>query len=393
MTDPLSSDVGGSVDRNWGYYSPVHVTFGIDSLVGLPALLKRPSSLLLVSTRGAERRGHVDRVRDLLQGHELSSLDSVLENPDVQSLGRQAASLNGVPDIIVAIGGGSTIDTAKVLSFTLRSNLDGQSLTQALDEGVSPAREACIPMIAIPTTAGSGSEVTPFATVWNRQTRRKHSLMGPGLFPHAAVVDPRLTSTVPGPVTVSTGLDALSQGLEAFWNRQASPITDALATRAVRLVLDHLARLSRAPDDLRLRSILMEASLLAGLAIAQTRTGLAHSISYPLTAHHGLAHGVACAFTLPTILEYNALERPERFNQLAQQLGEASVTALSARISKLLEDLAVGATLAQHEIGPGELEALQDELISPGRAGNNLRYAGPDTALFLAKEALSRLNR
>src|SRR5690606_14532428 len=128
---------------------------------------------------------------------------------------------------------------------------------------------------------------------------------GPGMFPAVALVDPDLTRSLPESETVSTGLDALSQGLEAWWNRNAGPVTDAFALRAARLALDTLEPLVADLGDPVLRTAMAEASLLAGLAISGTRTAVAHSISYPLTLRFGIPHGLACGFTLPVILEYN----------------------------------------------------------------------------------------
>ncbi len=391
MTGPALHSLSPFPNGAWAYHNPVSINFGVGALLGLPASLEGLSKVLLVSTEGAVRRGHVEQVQALLGGRDVRRFTGVVENPDIAKLVGQVNSLPRESDVIVAIGGGSTIDSAKVLSFALGSGLEGDPLGVAVERGESPSADQCIPVIAIPTTAGTGSEVTPFATVWDRATRRKHSLSGVGLFPRSALVDPGLTLTASRQTTVNTGLDALSQGLEAFWNRRATPLTDALACRAVHLALENLLPLTRRLDDLTLRTHLMGASLMAGLAIAQTRTSLAHSISYPLTAHHGLSHGLACAFTLPSILDFSAASDPGRFERLAASVGEASASALSERLSALLGQLGVGAAIAGCGIGPNELAALKGELIAPGRANNHPGQVSPDVALLLAQDALQRL--
>ena len=152
-------------------------------------------------------------------------------------------------------------------------------------------------LIAVPTTSGTGSEVTGWATVWHRAVGKKYSLHLPETWPEAAFVDPELVLSLPPGPTLAAGLDALSHALESIWNVNANPISDNHAVNAARAVLATLPKLMKNLGDVELRSRMAFAALTAGLAFSNTRTALAHSISYDMTIHHGLPHGIACSFT------------------------------------------------------------------------------------------------
>ncbi|WP_413813784.1 iron-containing alcohol dehydrogenase, partial [Rhizobium sp. Root482] len=144
-------------------------------------------------------------------------------------------------------------------------------------------RNAPLPCYVVPTTSGTGAEVTPFATVWDETTNTKYSLANADMFPVAAILDPELTIDMPREVTLATGLDAISQALESVWNRSCNAITFGWAISSLRLSLSALGKVANTPDDLQARSDMAQASLLAGLCISHTRTALAHSMSYPIT--------------------------------------------------------------------------------------------------------------
>lgn len=276
-------------------------------------------------------------------------------------------------DRIVALGGGSAIDTGKALSVTLPGVGSDFSLRRHVVDGLPLPASGPLPLTAIPTTAGTGSEVTPFATIWDREREKKLSLTSPAIFPRMAVLDPDLTLGLPEDETVASGLDALSQGLESIWNRNANAVSLAVATRAVYLALNTLPRLVREPGSIELRSRMMEASLLAGIAISSTRTALAHSMSYPLTAVYGLPHGIACSFTLPALLDYNSKVDDGRFLQLIRALGLESVRALREVLLELLRDLRVGDRLRRYIPKLSDVVDLAPQMYTPGRADNNIR--------------------
>ena len=285
----------------WTYHNPVAITFGAGCFDRLETLVgQRP--YLLVTYPDTPFTALADRLAQRLRP-AAGTVRDVAPNPDIADLARQAseiAALKTRPEVVIALGGGSVIDSAKVLA----ASAQGFTAVKTMLSGAgAPDGWQPLPLIAVPTTAGTGSEVTCWATVWDREMATKRSLDHPALYPEAAVIDPALMDSMPRGLTVSTGLDALSHALESLWNRNVNPVTATHAVVAARTILEVLPALVAAPGDPDLRSRMAEASLAAGLAFSGTRTAIAHSISYPVTLRHGVQHGIACSFTLPMILD------------------------------------------------------------------------------------------
>lgn len=357
----------------WAFHNPVRIVFGVGRLDDL-ARIEGVDRFLLVTTPGFTRRGVTARVESLVGKGKLVVHDTVEPNPDLDVVEATAAKLerSGV-SAIIALGGGSAMDTAKALSVLLGERGGEFSLRAHLTRGIPLPAGDPLPLYAVPTTAGTGAEVTPFATVWERATEKKYSLTAPSLFPHTAILDPELTLGLPEQETVASGLDALSQGLESIWNHRANPITIALATRTVRLALSALPRLVREPNDVELRTQMMEASLLSGLAISVTRTALAHSMSYPLTARYGIPHGLACSFMLPALFEYNMVTDDGRLATLVEELSLKNWAELHRQLLELLLALGVPQRMREYLAEPADSLALVPQMFTPGRADNNLR--------------------
>jgi phosphonate metabolism-associated iron-containing alcohol dehydrogenase len=204
--------------------------------------------------------------------------------------------------VLVALGGGTTLDLAKLVRCRARAG-GFDAVAAALRGEAAWPTLACAPLWLVPTTAGTGSEVTRWATVWDLQVDPpvKRSFDEAWGYAERAFVDPTLTLTCPAAVTRNTALDTLAHALEALWNRHANPVSSRLAVAAARRVLTHLPACLQRPDEPALRSELSLAALEAGLAFSQTRTALAHALSYALTIEDGVPHGLACAVWLPTV--------------------------------------------------------------------------------------------
>jgi len=288
----------------WRYYNPVDVHFGAGALDDLPRLT-RGRKVTLVTFPEAAGLGLVARLGSILGDTLVQTIDRTEPNPDVALLAALYGSFwhgGGSGRILVAVGGGSVIDTAKALMV---GTADGsfEALIALLAMGKPFVPHAVEPLVAVPTTAGTGSEVTPWATIWDRAAGRKYSLHLPQTWPDAAIVDPDLTRSLPAGPTLAAGLDALSHALESIWNINANPVSDTHAVAAARAVLATLPDLMRDLPNPDLRARMSRAALQAGLAFSNTKTALAHSISYEMTLRHGLPHGIACSFTLPMVLE------------------------------------------------------------------------------------------
>src|SRR5690606_11488454 len=289
--------------------------------------------LALVTTPGFTRRGVVDRIRASLGERLVEVLDEVKPNPDVRDVDAQAARLRGLDlDAIIALGGGSSIDSAKGLARALPLPVDF-SLTGHFREGLPLPAGRALPVVALPTTAGTGAEVTPFGTLWDFERAKKYSVVGDDLYPAVALLDSELTLGLPWDVTVSSGLDAVSHALESAWNRNASPISLALCGKSLQLSLSALPRLLEQLDDRDALGAMLQACLLAGMPLHPIRRAVALSTSNQLTARLGLPHGLACSETLPAIARLHAAACDGRVLVLARSTGFDEMPGLASRLS------------------------------------------------------------
>lgn len=363
------------INAAWTFYNPVVLHVGRGCREKVMALAQEASVLVVTTARG-RKQAEADEVlgRFLMTCASVHWVDSVTENPDLHYLQEQIDSLRQRKfSLVIGFGGGSAIDAAKALSIGLSPKLTSFKLAELitqpdLHEAVMP-----LPLYILPTTAGTGSEVTPFATVWDHQNKKKLSLAGQSVFPKAAFVDADLMDGLPLEVTLSTGLDAINQAVESIWNKNANPLTLAYAYRALTLGFYALPKLAAGVAGGEEREQMAEASLFAGLAISHTRTALCHSISYPLTAHFGVPHGLACAFTMPAVLRCNLQAEDGRFAELSLRLvGSQDLDKLVAYFDDLYELLQIRRRVKTFVSSLESLLSLRDEMVTPGRAGNNL---------------------
>lgn len=235
-------------------------------------------------------------------------------NPSVNLVSEMLETLgNQNFTAIVAIGGGSCIDLAKAYcAFTCAENsFTPDEIRESIQTKQYLHREVAVPLYALPTTAGTGSEVTQWATIWDTEENKKLSIDAEFLLPKAAWVTPQFTFNAPPLLTLSTALDALSHAMESCWVKKSNPYSFSLAKTTACIVADVLPKLMLNLQDPKLRAEMSKAALLAGLAFSQTRTGAAHAISYALTLEYDIPHGIAAAISLPKILSLTQNIRPE----------------------------------------------------------------------------------
>jgi phosphonate metabolism-associated iron-containing alcohol dehydrogenase len=354
----------------WTYHNPVRIHFGRGCRQILVHELTDQRCLIVASPRGRRQMSNDSIIAPLASGPQSEWLDTVRPTPDINDLQADIDQLAGQTfDAVIGFGGGSVLDSAKALALTLASDMTGATLRDLLMDPALHHHVKPLPLYAVSTTSGTGSEVTPFATIWDHDQRKKLSLAGPAVFPHAAVVDPELTENLPRETTLFTGLDSINHAAESIWNINATSITIAYATRALRLAFKALPKLAVGAGGSAERDQMAECSLLAGLAISQTKTALCHSISYPITAHFGVPHGLACAFTMPAVLRSNAIATDGRFRQLKKEL---ACSDLQQAFDDLNGQLGVSQLLKKYVASLDELQPLVDEMYTPDRANNNL---------------------
>ncbi|MBQ5970613.1 MAG: iron-containing alcohol dehydrogenase [Clostridia bacterium] len=330
-------------------YLPVDVHFGCGALSELPDLLSSIGSdaMVLVCDRffadfGAELQKKTPAIAavfsDVEPNPQLSGVETV-----VQLLKATGATA------VAAIGGGSAIDTAK---FAAACAFSDRTPAEHFDGAPFPKAHAAI--IAVPTTAGTGSEVTGVSVI-SRGSEKK-TTHNPAFYPTACIVDPELTFTVPAKTTLMTGLDAFTHAIEAFWSVNHTPVTDLFAVEALKAIVPHLEA-SYKTGDKDARVAMAYGSLMAGLAFSTAKTAACHACSYPLSSYHHLPHGEACAFTLDSFIRLNA---DDRLEELAWTLGFESCDELANEIARLKREGGLRTRLADLD-GNADIDRLAKE--------------------------------
>lgn len=332
------------------HYSDVKIVECADFLSVLPSLVPT-SNILLVTSKGFTKRGLVDKIVDECGTSRVHVFDDVTPNPEKSHLQTNIAKFSQNKIVhVIALGGGSVIDAAKVFCALL-SHAD-KSLDELL---IADSVENKINLIAIPTTSGTGAEVTPFATVWQSDIAKKYSLYG--IRPNVVLLDSSLTLSLPFEETLYPALDALSHALESLWNKHKTNQSQRYAKQAINCICQSLPKVLSDPKNLIARSDLQRAATLAGMAISITRTAIAHALSYPLTARYAVPHGLACSFTLSAIIDvigYETLELPE---------------ALASQVTVLLAQLDLGIELEKY-VTWSQVQQLSNVPMDASRAGN-----------------------
>lgn len=364
-----------SESPTWSHHNPVRIVCApLESL----AQHVKAHHVLLVTTPGFVKRGVVQRVKEVLAAHQVTVWDGVKPNPDLQDLDAATASLRSM-DIgcVVGLGGGSALDAAKVLATTIASPAE-PTLREVFRNKAVTEWAPRLPMVAIPTTSGTGAEVTPFATVWDHEKQKKHSLTGDFVYPDVAMLDATLTLTLGEEDTLYPALDAISHALESIWNKNSTPVSRAFAFQALTLSNEALPIVMKEQHNLKARQELQNASLLAGLAISQTRTAIAHAISYELTLKYSIPHGLACSFTLTELID----------DFLKSDLCiDGKYKSIIMNTRRMLCDLNLNRIMANYIKIDRKL--LQNKDIPLDRAGN---YMGGLSSIEIIKKSLSILD-
>jgi len=301
---------------------PTRLLVGPGSLSRLGDELARVARRVLVVTgrRAARLSGLLERVQQELSAAKVDSVvfDQIEPNPTIETIqdGAEFARSEKIR-CVLGIGGGSALDAAKAIALMTVQ----QENIRDFFGGLRPT-QAPLPIVAVPTTSGTGSEVTPYAVVTDMQAGDKAGLAMPELFPRLAVLDPTLTSSMPETVTVDTGLDAMCHAIEALFSTQRSVFTDLHARSALDKVVGYLPIVRAQPDDLAARGWMQLAATFGGMAIADTATLVPHALSYPVTVRYDLPHGRATALLMPAFLDRVAESEPERVAFVGRLLGK-----------------------------------------------------------------------
>ena len=293
----------------------------------------------------------------------------------------------GSCDSVIAIGGGSSMDVAKVVSVLAMGQQDLPEIY-----GVGKVSGGRLPLFLAPTTAGTGSEVTPVAIITTGETT-KAGVSSPILLPDVAILDASLTLGLPASISGMTGIDAMVHAIEAYTSKiKKNPISDMLALRALKLLSENIREVLASPGDVAAREAMLLGSMFAGQAFANAPVGAVHALAYPVGGHYHIPHGLSNSLMLPAVLAFNAEACPELYAELARVIpgAEQSAEGLIDWFKALIDESGLPATLAQANIPEADLPTLaKDAMFQQRLLINNPREVDEATALRLYEEAWS----
>jgi len=380
---------------SFAFYAPQKTKFGggVVAEVGEEVRRLGGSHVLVVTDPGLVKSGIAERLVAIVREHaELVEIfDGVVANPMDDDCARGASLASDMKaDLIIGLGGGSSMDTAKAIAVI--STHGGKPSDYF---GADTLRKPIAPLVCVPTTAGTGSEVTPFAVITDSKTRVKMNILDPGVVPTSSFVDPELTVSMPASLTAATGMDALTHAVEAYTCKLANPLTDALALKAVRIIAGSLRRAVADGADLNAREEMALGSLIAGFAFGNADVGGVHCMAEAIGGFYDTPHGVANSVFLPLVTEFNVPSDLRKHADVAVALGvdtagmneaEASAAGVAA-IRQLAADLSIPKFSELKGVKESDFGTLAKLAAANVSADSNARVAGEAEYLELYSKA------
>jgi len=333
---------------NFEFLLPTRIVFGNDVIGQIGEEAKNfGQRALIVTDKGVLKTGIVEKIQQLLATAqiEVAVFSDVDPNPRDKSVDKGAKMAKQLKtDLLVGVGGGSAIDTAKAIGVIMQQGGKIQDY-----EGLNVVKKPITPLIVVPTTAGTGTEVTFWSVITDTKRKFKMSIGSPLMAAKVAFVDPMLTLSLPKDITAYTGIDALVHAIEGYTATLCQPISDSLALSAIELIHDNLRRAFANGNNVAARYNMMLGSMLAGIAFGNSDVASVHCMGEAMGGLYDAPHGLSMAVCLPYCIEYNIIANPEKFARIAQALGEttAGLSTLEAAqkcvsaVKKLLEDLSI----------------------------------------------------
>lgn len=378
------------------FYLPTEIITGCGCLAELGKVVAPYGrrAMVVCGAGFARRSGLLDQAVGLLrdQGLEVTVYDGVRGEAELPAVAAGIAEARRrACDVFVGLGGGSAIDTCKAIAGLIH-------LPGAVEEyhAGRPLEGPGLPFVAVPTTAGTGAEVTKNAVLTNPANGIKFSIRDDSWFARAALVDPEVTLSMPPEITARTGADALCQAIESYTSIAAGPLTDALAMRSIELIGGSLPRAYRDGADLAAREDMCMASLMAGMAMATARLGGVHGMAHPLGSHYGISHGTVCGLLLPYTMAYNLDYATAKYAVTARLLGakterltdEQAARLAVDRVRELMEALGIPMHLKDLGVTRESLPQIVAESLPSGSFKHNPRPLSAEDAHHILEAAL-----
>lgn len=381
--------------KEFSFSVPQEIIVGKGSLARLPEAAEKLGGKhgFIISGPHLNKMGIVASCSESLEnaGIKVDAYTETEGNPSVETVEKAAAAFcKSGADFIIALGGGSPMDVAKAVGVVARY---GGSITEY--EGGDRVPGDIIPLIAIPTTAGTGSEVTAFSVITDHSRNYKLTVFSYKLIPAYAILDPELLTTAPVSVAAACGIDAMVHALEAYISKDASPFSDAMAEKALELIGKNIRRYVADRTDIEAAEAMITGSLFAGIAFSWARLGDVHAMSHPVSAYFDVPHGVANAILLPTIVEYNALADRGKYLKLFNCISltpaseaEFEPFMLVDLLTELNEQLGIPGSLGEVGVTADKFDAMADDAMKSGNIAVNPRSTIKKDVLFLYEKAL-----
>lgn len=381
--------------KEFSFSVPQEIIVGKGSLARLPEAAEKLGGKhgFIISGPHLNKMGIVASCSESLEnaGIKVDAYTETEGNPSVETVEKAAAAFcKSGADFIIALGGGSPMDVAKAVGVVARY---GGSITEYEGGGRVPGD--IIPLIAIPTTAGTGSEVTAFSVITDYSRNYKLTVFSYKLIPAYAILDQELLTTAPVSVAAACGIDAMVHALEAYISKDASPFSDAMAEKALELIGKNIRRYVADRTDIEAAEAMITGSLFAGIAFSWARLGDVHAMSHPVSAYFDVPHGVANAILLPTIVEYNALADCGKYLKLFNYISltpaseaEFEPFMLVDLLTELNEQLGIPGSLGEVGVTADKFDAMADDAMKSGNIAVNPRSTTKKDVLSLYEKAL-----
>jgi len=371
----------------WRFYNPVHLEFSDNYAKSISTIIEKNNNdiknILLLCSARFQNSEEFRAMQEKVYFKNCTIFSDIENDPSFVSCQRALSFVETTNfDTILAIGGGSVLDTAKAVRMGIyKSCFDINKLIEKSSAKNSKTKPL---FIAIPTTHGTSSELTMWATIWNKQDKKKYSLSEEENYPDYAIYDNNLFKSLPVTTSIITTLDALSHSFEALWNKNSNPLSDELAIKAIKLISENISCISENTDQ-KARENLIEATVYAGLAFSNTKTAAAHSISYPLTALFDIPHGIACSLPLYSLLKINEKAISKKVSYLLIELKFRTIKEMWDHISNKIKQH-IPFSLKEYGVNMSDLNTLLDSAFTKGRMDNNIVDLEKNDVLSILKE-------
>ena len=345
------------MNNQFDFYMPTKICFKAGISKKLDKYIEG-NNILIISDPFLYKSGVATQIGESMLGKNIAYFSEIEPNPSCESVDKAAEVARSIKaDCVIGLGGGSSLDVSKIVACLVTNE---GSIYDYYAGGSRTLTKRKTTLVCIPTTAGTGSEVTNVGVFTNKKAGIKMPMVNNEFWPDYSIIDSELTYTLPAAITASTGMDAFCHAIEAYWNKASQPICDMLAMGAIKLILENIKTAYDEPSNIEARAAMIKASLIAGIAFSQTRTTGIHAISFPLTTEFGANHGTACSITLPAFIKISSEQAESKMKDLVKYLGFENINEFANSIEELMKSMNMPVRLNQIGVKETDLKHITE---------------------------------